>query len=961
MGEGYGDEIIVTVDTKLNKYTVADKGRGIPHGMKKLENGEEKEILEVICTKSNSSGKFNTNNYTRSAGINGLGITITSALSKEFKISSVRDGEDITFESEHGNKVDLIYTKIDKLLHGTTTSFIPDSEMFKSDKIPLSKIEDRARVASALGYRVKLFVDEKEIDTDATIFDLITENDESISIYKDIPPIVVKTDNNEEMRVALRYTSDTTDRYFGYTNMLTNSLGGTHLNEISKTIIEAWEQFIDKKRIKLEVDLRKSDYLVGLRTVCAVFISQPEFSSQTKEKLVTHKSRFTELMSKFKEEFSKVLYEDEALSKALIKRFTEYRIAQNKLLARKDIASVIKVNEDSSDNIRRRSIVSKLRDCLSKKKEGSEMFIVEGNSAMSPFLLTRDKQTQAVLPLRGKILNITNREVKDALKNAEICDIANAIGAGIGSMCDPSKSRYERLIISCFTGDTKVKCLDGNSYSFEELVKNNIKELWVYSRDKNNKIIPALARNPRIVDFSNNIYEIILDNKEKIKCTGDQLFMLADGTYKRADELKDSDSLSPLYIRTNEKGYLQVYQNISNEYINVHTLVNNEINYSNYENLDFTKYYGKFKIPVTHHKDYNKLNNCPENLEWMLFGDHLKHHNEHFEETLGKWIRSEEGRKSSAKIITEYNKSEKHKIRMRELSKQGALKTWKDTYNGSEKHINAVKESWKDEEKAKRMKQSLIDWNIKNAKKKITELNKDPEMIKYQQQCKLGKFGKLILDSGFELSEELLINNRNELKHKFKNIPTINSVNKYFNNFNEFIEFSQNYNHKIKSIKKLDIDESVPVYCLTVDDYHNFALDSGVFVRNCDSDPDGAQITCLVLSVFVNLFPDLVKEGLVYFTLPPLYTWYDNSLKRFVGCMKPEDIPNGVKAHRIKGLGELDDKEMHDFLINPATRNLIQVEYPTDVDKFNRILGSAVGKNELMRELGIVQEAKEDI
>lgn len=577
MGEGYGEEIIVTVDTKLNKYTVADEGRGIPHGMKRLENGEEKEILEVICTKSNSSGKFNTNNYTRSAGINGLGITITSALSKEFEISSVRDGENITFKSEHGNKVDLTYTKINKSLHGTTTSFIPDSEMFKNEKIPLSKIEDRARVASALGYRVKLFVDEKEIDTDATIFDLITENDESISIYKDIPPIVVKTDNNEEMRVALRYTSDTTDRYFGYTNMLTNSLGGTHLNEISKTIIEAWEQFIDKKRIKLEVDLRKSDYLVGLRTVCAVFISQPEFSSQTKEKLVTHKSRFTELMSKFKEEFSKVLYEDEALSKALIKRFTEYRIAQNKLLARKDIASVIKVNEDSSDNIRRRSIVSKLRDCLSKKKEGSEMFIVEGNSAMGPFLLTRDKQTQAVLPLRGKILNITNREIKDALKNSEICDIANAIGAGIGSMCDASKSRYERVIISA------------------------------------------------------------------------------------------------------------------------------------------------------------------------------------------------------------------------------------------------------------------------------------------------------------------------------------------------------------------------------------------------DSDADGQQITCLVLSVFVNLFPDLVKAGMVYFTLPPLYTWYDKSKKIYTGCMDPKNIPEGIKANRIKGLGELDDDEMHDFLINPATRNLIQVEYPSDVDKFNRILGSSVGKNELMQELGIVQEKKEVI
>lgn len=447
MGEGYGDEIIVTVDTKLNKYTVQDKGRGIPHGMKRLENGEEKEILEVICTKANSSGKFNTNNYTRSAGINGLGITLTSALSENFEISSIRDGKRITFKSSRGKKTDLIYEDADKSLHGTTTTFIADKEIWNSITIPINKIEERARVASALGYRVKLFVDGKEVDTNATMFDLIKENDENISIYKDLPIIVVKTENNEEMRVALRYTSDTSDRYFGYTNMLTNSLGGTHLNEISKTIIDAWQDFVDKKRIKFDVELRKTDYLVGLRTVCAVFISQPEFSSQTKEKLVTHKSRFVELMSKFKEKFLEILYDNEDLTKALLKRFEEYRIAQNKLLARKDIASVIRVNQDAPNSIRRRSVVDKLIECTSKKREGTELILTEGNSAAGPFMKVRNKETQAILPLRGKILNVTFKEPKDAIKSKEICDIANSIGAGIGSLCDPTKTRYERVII----------------------------------------------------------------------------------------------------------------------------------------------------------------------------------------------------------------------------------------------------------------------------------------------------------------------------------------------------------------------------------------------------------------------------------------------------------------------------------------------------------------------------------
>lgn len=574
MGEGFGNEIIVEVDTKLNKYTVKDEGRGIPHGMKKLENGQEKEILEVICTKSNSSGKFNTNNYTRSAGINGLGITITSALSENFEISSIRDGEIVTFKSSKGKKTDLIYDKYDKSKHGTITSFIADKEIWKSITIPIEKIKERARVASALGYRVRLFIDGEEIDTNATMFDLIKENDESISIYKDLPIIVVKTENNEEMRVALRYTSDTSDRYFGYTNMLTNSMGGTHLNEISKTIMEAWQDFVDKKRIKFDVELRKTDYLVGLRTVCAVFISQPEFSSQTKEKLVTHKSRFVELMSKFKERFLEILYDNEEITKALLKRFEEYRIAQNKLLARKDIASVIKVNQDAPNSIRRRSVVDKLIECTSKKREGTELILTEGDSAAMPFIKVRNKELQAILPLRGKILNVTFKEPKDAIKSKEICDIANAIGAGIGSLCDPAKTRYERVIIEA------------------------------------------------------------------------------------------------------------------------------------------------------------------------------------------------------------------------------------------------------------------------------------------------------------------------------------------------------------------------------------------------DADPDGGQIACLVLSVFINMFPDLVKAGMIYVAVPPLYCW-GHSAKDYGWTNDVNKIPEGVKYHRFKGLGEMNPDQLEYFLVNPDTRNLIQVEYPSDIEKFNEILGTSAGKNNLLQDLGII-ESKED-
>lgn len=446
MGEGYGDEILVIVDTKLNKYTVVDHGRGIPIGMKTLENGEQKETLEVICTKANSSGKFNTNSYKYSAGINGLGITITNALSQEFEITTMREGKGVTFKASNGEKISLNYMDFPKEKHGVVTSFIP-GDTFKQKVIPIEKIIDRCRVASALGYRVRLAVDGEELDTNATIYDLITESDESISIYKELPLITVENQENELMKVALRYTSDTNDRYFGYTNMLTNSSGGTHVNELSKTIISAWQEFVDKKKIKLEVNLKPNDYLTGLRAVCAIFISQPEFSSQTKEKLVIPKNRLEELMSNFKDKFKEMLYDNEDVTVALIKRFTEYRIAQNKLLMNKDIMSKIKINEDGSNNIRRRTMVEKLVECTSKKMEGTELHIFEGDSACGLGKIMRNKETQSILPLRGKILNITNKNIKESLKSQPICNIANAVGCGIGSLCDANKRRYEKIIV----------------------------------------------------------------------------------------------------------------------------------------------------------------------------------------------------------------------------------------------------------------------------------------------------------------------------------------------------------------------------------------------------------------------------------------------------------------------------------------------------------------------------------
>lgn len=445
---GFSSELVINVDTKNNKYEVRDFGRGIPHGKKKLANGEEKEVLEVLLTVSNSGGKFDNSSYNYSSGLNGLGLTVTNALSNVIEITSYRNGKFVRATCHGTDHVDLEYGTSEEQ-NGTNVMFVPNPEYFKHKTIPIDFIRDRCRVASALGFKSRLIVDGVEQNVNASIYDLMLEETTSVHDYVRIEPLEVTSLNGEKMKVALKYTSDTTDRYFGFTNLLCNYLGGTHVQELSKTIITTWKEFIEShKNVKPAVELKNNDYLVGLRAVCAIFIAKPEFSSQTKEKLVVNKKYLEDLMSLFKTRFARYLEDNIVIAQQLIKRFEEYRIAQNNLLSRKEISSLIKINTDSDDNIRRRSVVSKLVECTSRKRKDTELFLCEGNSAMGPFLFTRNIEKQAVLPLRGKILNVTNKSVKDAVKNSEICDIANSIGCGIGSACDANKSRYERIIIA---------------------------------------------------------------------------------------------------------------------------------------------------------------------------------------------------------------------------------------------------------------------------------------------------------------------------------------------------------------------------------------------------------------------------------------------------------------------------------------------------------------------------------
>lgn len=442
---GYSNKTVIGVDTKSSTYSVQDYGRGIPHGKKKLEDGSEIEILELLCTKANSGGKFEDKNYSYSSGLHGIGLTLVNALSCSMYMSSIRDGKQVEIYTNDSKVTSLVYTDVPKdYSNGTMVSFSPDPKYFANKEIPLDFIKERCRVLNAFGFPTELTVDQEPVTdiSNSDIYSLLPDCERSF--HKNKFEEVIE---GEKIIVLLNYTNGTKYTCTGYTNLIHNRVGGTHVRLFRKTICDAWQAIYRQFKNESEVELCYDDCLVGLDSLVAVFIKEISFSSQTKEKLTIPADYLSKLCSAVRDKIISYYSENEAIRKPLIKRFEEYRIAQNKLLSQREITSLVKINESRDGKVQRRSVVPGLIECTSNQVEGSELYLVEGKSAAGPIARARNPKLQAVLPLRGKIKNVAGLSIKEALKSQEVCSIVNSIGCGVGDKANPKNSRYSKIII----------------------------------------------------------------------------------------------------------------------------------------------------------------------------------------------------------------------------------------------------------------------------------------------------------------------------------------------------------------------------------------------------------------------------------------------------------------------------------------------------------------------------------
>ena len=611
----------------------------------------------------------------------------------------------------------------------------------------------------------------------------------------------------------------------------------------------------------------------------------------------------------------------------------------------------------------------------------------EGDSASVNIKDTRDSTFQACFPVRGKVLNCLKATTDKVYANAEISGLVKALGLKVDEntgklVYDAKKLRYSKIIIACFTGDTKVKSLDGNSYSFKELVDNNVKTLWTYSIDKNGNVVPSLAKNIRKIKETNKLVKITLDNGKVIKCTLDHKFMLPDLSYEEAQNLKVGQSLMPIYTKIENKHEMYFDRN-SGKYKYTHDLVGNTILAKEKEDA-LNRLQDEEHVPnqnsiCVHHKGVfnqnNSLNNTPENLEWLTSKEHFIEHTKMnkiyngSEKHLSDLKKARQlGKYDGSSHFIEYNKTQANKdsckrsnsnpLHILHSKQTKSLKTIKYLIeNGLE--VNEENYNYN------KCQGAVLFSNLNtlfNSLEEAIELSKSVDISNYSlkreqdnnvevwRRSRVASVIKKLVDKGLELNEE----NYNSVRSKKDKDPKFETILTVFDSYEDAYEAGKHYNHKIVGIEFLDV-ENEPVYCMEVVDYHNFLLDSDVVVHNCDGDSDGNHISLLLITALNWLCPELLTNGHVYRVYSALFkvTFPDGTYLLFqddksFDAWREKNPNKKYKVTRAKGLGELTKEEAYEQLTQVSTRNLKQLEV-SDYDEFMRVLTIAMGEDSTQR------------
>lgn len=444
---GFCDEINVIIH-KDNSITVTDNGRGIPVG---INHKAGIPAVEVVFTILHAGGKFGGGGYKVSGGLHGVGASVVNALSQWLEVTIYRGGKVYRQRYERGNTIYKLKVigECEPEQTGTVVSFLPDDEIFEETVFDYDILKQRFREMAFLTKGLKIILrDEREEEVHSHTFHYEGGIKEFVTYLNrsktELYPEVIYCEGEKDgvyVEVAMQHNDSYTDNTYGFVNNITTPEGGTHVVGFRNALTKTFNDYARKNKLlkENEVNLSGEDIREGLAAIVSVKIEEPQFEGQTKQKLGNSEARgaVDHIVSRQLELF---LEQNPSVAKIIVEKSILAQRARDAARKARDLTR----RKSALDGM---SLPGKLADCSDKNPENCEIYIVEGDSAGGSAKTARSRATQAILPLRGKILNVEKARLDKIYANKEIKAMITAFGTGIHEDFDISKLRYHKIII----------------------------------------------------------------------------------------------------------------------------------------------------------------------------------------------------------------------------------------------------------------------------------------------------------------------------------------------------------------------------------------------------------------------------------------------------------------------------------------------------------------------------------